>query len=309
MIFVITALGTPFRNQVSAFSGQHHRPIHKCFNGNNYLYDAQLKKQERDTKFSVHYERRLIVLVSKTMEVTDSSPNLQLLQKPKNTSDASDASSTSSLSSSIQEQSDEEKVPSTMPEALQRFFFGPDRGPIIIIGSIISLTVFRYTMDTIEMIDVVVGMATIIFWWFQEHFIHGQLLHSKWNWLGKEIHMSHHEKTYFHVSIDPTPLLLGWLGTAYILLQLTLPLNLALSATICYATAGMWYEWTHYIVHTKVKPKSKFMKDIRNNHIRHHMLDETNWLGFSLPLVDDLLGTNPDVKDVRKAKRKNNVSV
>ena len=294
MTFVIAALGTPFGTQISAFSLQHCRliPIQR-----NYLYYSKVKKQRIDAKFGDDHELRLTVLASKLMEVTESSQNLQLQQKPENTLDAS---------SSIRRQSDEEKVPSTMPEALQRFFFGPDHGPIIIIGSIISLVMIRYTMNTIQIIDVAVGIGTFIFWWFQEHYIHRHLLHSRWNWIGKEIHKTHHEKSYFHISIDPIELLLGWLGTAHILLRLMLPLQLALSATICYAIAGMWYEWTHYIVHTKVKPQSNFMKDVRNNHIRHHMLDETNWLGFSLPLVDDIFGTNPDVKDVKKARQKNN---
>ncbi len=195
----------------------------------------------------------------------------------------------------------EDNIPSTMSDAIIRFFFGPDHGPIITVISIILLIAYRSTTSW-NLLDFCIGTATIIFWWFQEHFIHRYLLHSSWNWMGKEIHQSHHDKTYFHISIDPTPLLLGWLGAAHVILRLLLPLDLALSSTIFYAIAGMWYEWTHYIVHTKVRPKSKFMNEVKNNHIRHHIVDDKNWLGFSMPFVDNIFGTNPDIKAVRKRK-------
>lgn len=203
-------------------------------------------------------------------------------------------------------------IPSTYPDAIRRFFFGPDHGPIITSIVIVSLIIYRIVM--VEPIaatsllnqglvqDTVVGSSAIAFWIFQEYFLHRYILHSKFNWIGKDIHDHHHDKPYFHISIDPTPLLLGWLLTAHFILRTFLPLHLALSGTICYAIAGMWYEWTHYIVHTKVKPNSKFMKQVKNNHIRHHLVSQDYWLGFSLPLVDDLFDTNPNVKEVRRKK-------
>lgn len=215
------------------------------------------------------------------------------------TTEKSNIRNSAALSSQRTENSEVEKVPSAMPEAIYRFFFGPDHGPVIIIASIAFLLGYR-SMASIGIADLFVGISAIVFWWFQEHFIHRHLLHSSWNWVGKTIHKSHHEKDYFHISIDPAPLLLGWLGTAHLLLRQILPLDLALSATICYAIAGMWYEWTHYIVHTKVRPKTKFMKNVKSHHIKHHIVDDANWLGFSLPLVDEVFGTNPDVKALKQ---------
>jgi len=203
-----------------------------------------------------------------------------------------------------------ETVPSTISDAIHRFFFGPERGPMAVLVSISFLILYRIMLiqsTSFGPLDVCVGTSSIIFWWFQEHFLHCHFLHSQFNWVGKEIHDYHHEKPYFHISIDPTPLLLGWLVIAHLTLRALLPLKLALTGTICYAIAGMWYEWTHFIVHTRVKPKSKFMKVVKNNHIRHHLCSEEYWLGFSLPLVDDLFGTNPSIKLVqerRKQKRR-----
>lgn len=200
-------------------------------------------------------------------------------------------------------------IPSNYPEALKRFFFGPDHGPIITTFTILSLILYR----TSSMIDststtlfhnnltnnCIVGAIATLIWLFQEHFLHKHFLHSKFNWIGKEIHDHHHNQPYFHISIDSTPLLLGWLFITSLLLHFILPQPLAITGTICYSISGMWYEWIHFLVHTKVRPRSKFMKRVKDNHIRHHLLSEDYWLGFSLPLVDDLFGTNPSVQSVR----------
>eukprot|EP00555_Chaetoceros_dichaeta_P014855 CAMPEP_0198253818 /NCGR_PEP_ID=MMETSP1447-20131203/4198_1 /TAXON_ID=420782 /ORGANISM="Chaetoceros dichaeta, Strain CCMP1751" /LENGTH=193 /DNA_ID=CAMNT_0043939639 /DNA_START=379 /DNA_END=960 /DNA_ORIENTATION=+ len=154
--------------------------------------------------------------------------------------------------------------------------------------------------------DYLTASLSVLFWTFQEHFIHGRLLHSNMNWIGKDIHRTHHEEPYFHISIDPVELLVGWMGAAYLIFRMVvLPssLPLATSATIGYATAGMWYEWTHYLVHTKVRPKSKFATRVRDGHMKHHLVNEEYWLGFTVPFVDDLFGTNPSVREAREEQK------
>ena len=97
--------------------------------------------------------------------------------------------------------------------------------------------------------------------------------------------------------------------------------HLCLSATIGYALAGLMYEWSHYIVHTRVKPPSvqsstptsyslsplkamtstvsTLFSHMRNNHIRHHLVDDRFWYAFSVPVMDNSFHTNPDVRNVR----------
>jgi len=199
--------------------------------------------------------------------------------------------------------SEEEEVPRTMPEAIRVFFFSP--GPFLVCVALANLLASRITsLGPINSMDIFVLFATVVFWAFQEHWLHGKVLHSEFDWYGKEIHKKHHERAYHHISIDPAPLMLAWLGTAHLIFRWFLPLPLAVTATLGYASAGLFYEWAHFIVHTKVKPKSSFMKKMRDNHIRHHNLDERYWLAFSLPAIDDLLGTNPSVKTVRDEKAK-----
>jgi hypothetical protein len=81
-----------------------------------------------------------------------------------------------------------------------------------------------------------------------------------------------------------------------------LPLPLALSATLGYANSGLFFELAHFIVHTRVRPPNAFLKRVRDNHIKHHLVDDRYWLSFAAPLVDDLFGTNPQVADVKREK-------
>jgi len=198
-----------------------------------------------------------------------------------------------------------EEVPKKMPDALNRFFLGPDQGPICVVGVLTVFSAWRLVIQpTIGTTDALAFAASIMLWWLQEHIMHEKLLHSDFDWVGKKIHQDHHDKPYFHISIDRFELILGWLAAAHGVLRLLLPLNLALSATIGYACAGLMYEWAHYLAHTRVKPANEFWKRVKDNHVKHHLVDNRYWFGFSLPAIDDWFGTNPPLHQINEAKRK-----
>lgn len=77
--------------------------------------------------------------------------------------------------------------------------------------------------------------------------------------------------------------------------------RLARTAAATYATAALAYEWTHFLVHTSVKPRSAFYARIRRNHRLHHHLHEGHWYGFTMPWIDAVLGTDPDPKTVARS--------
>jgi hypothetical protein len=211
-------------------------------------------------------------------------------------------------SAEVSSDEEQEAVPKTMRDAVHRFFLGPDRGPISIVGLLAGFLGWRLGMEAaVRPTDGLVFAVSIVFWWFQEHIMHQRLLHSDFDWMGKEIHQGHHKKPYFHISIDPAGLMLGWLAVVHVILRLVLPVDLAVSATVGYAGAGLVYEWAHYVAHTRVKPANAFWKRVRDNHIKHHMVDDCYWFGFSLPAIDDWMGTNPSVQEVKQARAKNKV--
>ena len=150
-----------------------------------------------------------------------------------------------------------ESVPSTIEEAVNTFFFGKFEGPRLVVASVVGLLAWRLYMvpsacQNLSPWDATVFGSMVMLWWLQEHAMHKHLLHSRWDWFGKRIHQEHHERPYLHISIDPAPLMVGWLLTAHVVLRLCLPLPLALSATLGYAIAGLFYEWAHFIAHTGV---------------------------------------------------------
>jgi hypothetical protein len=209
-----------------------------------------------------------------------------------------------------------EVVPSTWNKAVHRFFVG-DSGPPLVIISIIGFMYARLKLpQSVSTTDATIFLATIMIWWVQEYVFHRVLLHSSFDWIGKTIHKSHHERDYFHVSIDPPALLLAWLFAAHLIFKSFLPMHLCITATIGYAMAGLFYEWSHYIAHTRVKAPpilhdnslvgwisslaAKVFSQMRDNHIRHHRVDDNYWYAFSVPAMDDAFGTNPDIKEIKR---------
>jgi hypothetical protein len=71
--------------------------------------------------------------------------------------------------------------------------------------------------------DVAAFSTAVVFWWVQEHVLHLHALHSKFDWMGKEIHEGHHANPYFHISIDPAGLMMSWLFTVHLIFCVILP--------------------------------------------------------------------------------------
>jgi len=220
-----------------------------------------------------------------------------------------------------------EFVPSTLSEALRMFFLDQYHGPRIVVAAIGCIMAWRFRLGlaVISPLNIETGSSTIvqqiasllpdiavfatvcIFWCFQEHVLHGQLLHSDFDWYGKQIHKEHHNRPYHHVSIDPAPLMVSWMVVASGILYWILPsLPLALSACAAYASAGLWYEWAHFIAHTRVRfPRHSYWRRIKDHHIRHHQVNSEYWLAFSaVPAIDNIFKTNPTVQRAVQEQRR-----
>jgi len=226
----------------------------------------------------------------------------------KDNEEEDDTTITSTIKKKLIEKKEEE-VPKSMGMALRRFFLGKDLGPISVVFILLGVVLNRFwflssSISSFGRNDVIAVLSSIVFWWIQEHILHDKVLHSDVDWFGKDIHAEHHSKPYYHISIDPAELMLGWMLSVHLLLRCILPLHLALSATFGYSLAGLGYEWSHYIVHTKVRPKAKLFQAIRQNHMKHHLVDNRYWFAFSIPAMDDIFGTNPGIDNKQKREKK-----
>lgn len=66
-----------------------------------------------------------------------------------------------------------------------------------------------------------------------------------------------------------------------------------LSALVATVAAATHYEWTHLLVHTAYRPRTRYYARLARNHRRHHYRNEAYWLGVTSNLGDRLLGTLP----------------
>jgi hypothetical protein len=61
------------------------------------------------------------------------------------------------------------------------------------------------------------------------------------------------------------------------------------------------YEWTHFLIHTAYRPRSRYYRSIWRNHRLHHFKNEHYWHGITNTIGDRALGTLRDQADVPKS--------
>lgn len=185
-------------------------------------------------------------------------------------------------------------VPRTLPQALAVFWSNPSiqiisAGLLAILGARVAA---HAPLTPGEALAVPVTVAG---WVVQEWAIHRHLLHGALRWPGAAIHQQHHELPFYHVSIDPPAIVLAWGAVACAAALALLPQPLAWTVlgvrwkaasgllSVCvfdwtdtmtlktqtYWLMGLVYEWSHYIVHTRVRPATKLGRAIKEHHTRY----------------------------------------
>jgi sterol desaturase/sphingolipid hydroxylase (fatty acid hydroxylase superfamily) len=164
--------------------------------------------------------------------------------------------------------------------------------------------------------DALVTGAVVAWWPLQEWLVHKHVLHMKPRPGGDgpldvyaAYHRSHHA--------DPRDIDLTFVPDE--VLRVAIPTNLAVwfvitgfdtrraaTGAAAYSTMALLYEWTHFLVHTGVKPNprtalGRLYARIRRNHRYHHYHHEDYWLSFTWPTIDRLLGTEPDPKTIERS--------
>jgi hypothetical protein len=65
---------------------------------------------------------------------------------------------------------------------------------------------------------------------------------------------------------------------------------------------GLGYEWTHYLIHSDYRPRSRAYRAIWRNHRLHHYKNEHYWFTVtSSGTADRVLGTHPDPRRVENS--------
>lgn len=180
-------------------------------------------------------------------------------------------------------------VPSRFFPAIRCFLTQPSVS--IISSGVVTFGTLRES--TFFLLDTGVVASAVGFWLVQEWILHKYFLHQP-GWIGFDIHQEHHRRPYFHISLDDPKIVLSWglVATAIVFFFtqiLRLPFqSLGMTWLTSYWTMGLLYEFTHYIVHTRVKPVGPIWKSIKKNHIRHHLTDSDDHFSFLFPLLDKI---------------------
>ena len=200
--------------------------------------------------------------------------------------------------------------------------FARKRSPWMIAGAIVVVGIVRLALGDFSWRDLVAVAAMLVVYPFGEWAIHVYLLHMKpVRIAGRRVeppaardHRQHHEQPN-----DLTLILLAEKELAQLLL-LAVPATVALGALIVGLLAGpvpigplvsavlagycaiFVYEWTHFLIHTAHRPRSRYFRAVWRNHRLHHFKNEHYWHGITNNLSDRVLGTNPDARAVSKSE-------
>jgi hypothetical protein len=93
-----------------------------------------------------------------------------------------------------------------------------------------------------------------------------------------------------------------WLVVGYVAIGLfAFPrLGLGLSFLTVVGLLGLAYEWTHYLIHSDYRPRSRVYRAVWRNHRLHHYKNEHYWFTVtSSGTADRFLGTYPNPEKVQ----------
>jgi hypothetical protein len=199
-----------------------------------------------------------------------------------------------------------EHSPRTLREALPIFLrHGSPRILLLLVGLAL---VGRVRAGGFSPFDFVVAAVVFLYWPVQEWLIHVFVLHAKpFVLLGRKIdlpvprsHRAHHQDPWnYRILFIP---LHTYLYTLPILVLLCFRLaptrELALTALLVHLALTLHYEAVHFLVHTRVVPRTPYYQRLWRNHRLHHFRNEHFWYGVTRLGGDRLFGTAPDVARV-----------
>lgn len=194
----------------------------------------------------------------------------------------------------------------TLPRALQVFV--QQESPRLLLASVLVVVTARLAVGDWTWADAAVIGALVILQPLSEWLIHVFILHVEprgpitglIDRAAGRSHREHHadptdlDHVFIHRYVTRATLLLAvFLGVVVFPLA-----PLVASGLVTSTTLTLLYEWTHFLIHSDLQPRTRLGRAIRRNHRLHHFRNERYWFGVVSPGGDLLLGTAPDKADV-----------
>jgi hypothetical protein len=192
--------------------------------------------------------------------------------------------------------------------------------PPYLFGALVLALAARGVQGQFSWRDLVMVAGLIAVTPFVEWAIHVYLLHARpFTLLGRKVeilsareHRAHHEAPAVleGVLIPVYAVLIFLVAIAAVNWALSFPIHLVLGGPrLAYATTGVVtsfailaaYEWTHFLIHTPHRARSRYYKAIWRNHRLHHYKNEHYWFGVTSTVGDRVIGTQPDQRTVQRS--------
>lgn len=184
--------------------------------------------------------------------------------------------------------------------------------PVILIMLILGFASARIYLHSrgvaFEQMEVYGAVGMMLYWPFQEWWMHRALLHLPPLRLGKwthemsfaRIHRLHHESPKdIPLSFLPVPaVLVSLVAFSSVFYLLTQSLAYMCTWMMVASISTAIYEWVHYLTHTDYKPRGSYYRAIWKLHRWHHYKNEKYWFSFTVPWIDQVFKTGPHPKDV-----------
>ncbi len=191
----------------------------------------------------------------------------------------------------------------TLREAAGAFWRHPS--PWIIGGLLVGAATARVLVGDWRLSDLWTPLVMLAVFPFFEWVVHVCVLHWRPRRVGaltidpllSRKHRAHHvDPRDVPLVFIPWPVFLWLLPLVVAIGLLAFPRpGLGLTYLVVVGMLGLGYEWTHYLIHSDYRPKSRLYRAVWRNHRLHHYKNEHYWFTVtSSGTADRVLGTYPD---------------
>jgi Fatty acid hydroxylase superfamily len=199
--------------------------------------------------------------------------------------------------------------------------FAKRHSPWMILAAVTVLAIARALIGDLDWRDAVAVAAMLVVYPFGEWAIHVYLLHLRpFALRGRRLelatagaHREHHEQPgdLSLILLAPVevlgllfvvvPLVAASAGAVIALAGRQLPDGAVVTGIVTGQVLAGIYEWTHFLIHTAYRPRSRYYRSIWRNHRLHHFKNEHYWHGITNTMSDWVLGTFLDQREVPRS--------
>jgi len=197
----------------------------------------------------------------------------------------------------------ERRAPISLTAAAREFWRHPS--PWLLGSALVITLAARLVVADWQLGDALVPLVMLAVFPFFEWIVHVTVLHWRPRRVGAVTvdsllarkHREHHaDPRDVPLVFIPWPALL-WLLPAFTAIAVfAFPrLGLGLTYLLGVTVLGLGYEWTHYLIHSDYRPKTRLYRAVWRNHRLHHFKNEHYWFTVTTSgTADRVLGTHPD---------------